>query len=279
MNITELIKDSLKYPVSDWKKIIVLGIFIVIGGISSLLNLIHITNYVIVLIFVGIGLISGLLVDGYLFRIVKTSVDSENKLPKFNDWKNLLIDGVKVFLTFIVYLILPPLVVLLIILLLLGGLSSFGLDITAIIGSTGMSPINFLVTGILTGIENLFIISFDMLNQYVIIVLIEFLIILPLFLVAIANMAYEREFGAAFRLGEIIEIIGDIGWTNLIKWYITTGVIFLLIFSIGTIISFLFSVSTGSIPFYIISLILALILLPYSQMYYVRAVALFYKPE
>ena len=279
MNITELIKDSLKYPVSDWKKIIVLGIFIVIGGISSLLNLIDITNYVIVLIFVGIGLISGLLVDGYLFRIVKTSVDSENKLPKFNDWKILLIDGVKVFLTFIVYLILPPLVVLLIILLLLGGLSSFGLDITAIIGSTGMSPINFLVTGILTGIENLFIISFDMLNQYVIIVLIEFLIILPLFLVAIANMAYEREFGAAFRLGEIIEIIGDIGWTNLIKWYITTGVIFLLIFSIGTIISFLFSVSTGSIPFYIISLILALILLPYSQMYYVRAVALFYKPE
>ena len=279
MNITELIKDSLKYPVSDWKKIIVLGIFIVIGGISSLLNLIDITNYVIVLIFVGIGLISGLLVDGYLFRIVKTSVDSENKLPKFNDWKNLLIDCVKVFLTFIVYLILPPLVVLLIILLLLGGLSSFGLDITAIIGSTGMSPINFLVTGILTGIENLFIISFDMLNQYVIIVLIEFLIILPLFLVAIANMAYEREFGAAFRLGEIIEIIGDIGWTNLIKWYITTGVIFLLIFSIGTIISFLFSVSTGSIPFYIISLILALILLPYSQMYYVRAVALFYKPE
>ena len=279
MNITELIKDSLKYPVSDWKKIIVLGIFIVIGGISSLLNLIDITNYVIVLIFVGIGLISGLLVDGYLFRIVKTSVDSENKLPKFNDWKNLLIDGVKVFLTFIVYLILPPLVVLLIILLLLGGLSSFGLDITAIIGSTGMSPINFLVTGILTGIENLFIISFDMLNQYVIIVLIEFLIILPLFLVAIANMAYEREFGAAFRLGEIIEIIGDIGWTNLIKWYIRTGVIFLLIFSIGTIISFLFSVSTGSIPFYIISLILALILLPYSQMYYVRAVALFYKPE
>jgi len=279
MNITELIKDSLKYPVSDWKKIIVLGIFIVIGGISSLLNLIDITNYVIVLIFVGIGLISGLLVDGYLFRIVKTSVDSENKLPKFNDWKNLLIDGVKVFLTFIVYLILPPLVVLLIILLLLGGLSSFGLDITAIIGSTGMSPINFLVTGILTGIENLFIISFDMLNQYVIIVLIEFLIILPLFLVAIANMAYEREFGAAFRLGEIIEIIGDIGWANLIKWYVITGVIFLLIFSIGTLISFIFSVSTGSIPFYIISLILALILLPYSQMYYVRALALFYKPE
>jgi len=279
MNITELVKDSLKYPVSDWKKIIVLGIFIVIGGISSLLNLIDITNYAIVLIFVVIGLISGLIVDGYLFRIVKTSVDGENKPPEFNDWKNLLIDGMKVFLTFIVYLILPPLIVFLIILLLLGGLSSFGLDIMAIIGSTGISPINCLVTGILTGIENLFIIAFNILNQYVIVLLIEFIIILPLFLLAIANMAYEREFAAAFRLGEIIEIIGDIGWVNLIKWYVTTGVIFLLIFSIGTLISFIFSVSTDSVSFYIISLILALILLPYSQMYYVRALALIYKPE
>jgi hypothetical protein len=279
MNITELVKDSMKYPVSDWKKIIVLGIFIVIGGISSLLNLIDITNYAIVLIFVVIGLISGLLVDGYLFRIVKTSVDGENKPPEFNNLKSLLIDGVKVFLTFMVYLILPPILVFLIILLLLGGLSSFGLDITAIVGSTGTSPINFLVTGILTGIENLFIISFNLLNQYIIVLLIEFLVILPLFLLAIANMAYEREFAAAFRLGEIIEIIGDIGWANLIKWYVITGVIFLLIFSIGTLISFIFSVSTGSVPFYIISLILALILLPYSQMYYVRALALFYKPE
>jgi hypothetical protein len=149
----------------------------------------------------------------------------------------------------------------------------------AIIGSTGISPINFLVTGILTGIENLFIIAFNILNQYVIVLLIEFIIILPLFLLAIANMAYEREFAAAFRLGEIIEIIGDIGWVNLIKWYVTTGVIFLLIFSIGTLISFIFSVSTDSVSFYIISLILALILLPYSQMYYVRALALIYKPE
>jgi hypothetical protein len=279
MNITELVKDSLKYPLSDWKKIIVLGILIVIGGLSSLLNVIGITNEAIVLIFVVIGLISGLLVDGYLFKIIVKSLDGENRLPEFNAWKTLLIDGIKVFLTFITYLIFPPLLVFFIIVLLIGGLSSFGLDISALIGSLGTNPLNFLVTGILSSIANLFTISFNVLNQLVIVLLIEFLIILPLFLVAIANMAYEREFGAAFRVGEIIEIIGDIGWANLIKWYVTTGVIFLLIFSIGTLISFLFSVSSGSILFYIISLILALILLPYSQMYYVRAVALFYKPE
>jgi Protein of unknown function (DUF4013) len=279
MNVTELIKDSLKYPISDWKKIIVLGIIIVIGGLSSLLNLLGVTNYVIILIFFVIGLISGLMANGYLFKIIKTSLENENKLPEFNDWKNLLIDGVKVFLTFIVYLILPPFVIFTIILLLTGGLSSLGLDISALVGSLGTNPLSFFATGVLSGIENLFILAFNILNQLVIVLLIEFLIILPLFLVAIANMAYEREFSAAFRLREIIEIIEDIGWANLIKWYITTGVIFLLIFSLGTLISFLFSITSGSVSFYIISLLLALILLPYSQIYYVRAVALFYKPE
>ena len=113
-----------------------------------------------------------------------------------------------------------------------------------------MNPLSFFATGVLSGVENLFILAFNILNQLIIVLLIEFLIILPLFLVAIANMAYEREFVAAFRLREIIEIIEDIGWANLIKWYISTGVIFLLIFSLGTLISFLFSLTIGS-TFYI----------------------------
>lgn len=279
MNVTELIKDSLRYPVSDWKKIIVLGIILVIGGLSSFLNLIGVTNEGIILIFFVIGLISGLLIDGYLFKIIKTSLDNENKLPEFNNWKNLLVDGVKVFLTFIVYLILPPFVIFLIILLLMGGISSLGLDISSLIGGLGPYSLNFFSTGVLSGVENLFILAYNILNQFVIVLLIEFLIILPLFLVAIANMAYEREFAAAFRLREIIEIIEDIGWANLLRWYITTGVIFLLIFGVGILISLLFSVSIGSVLYWILSLILALILLPYAQIYYVRAVALFYKPE
>ena len=165
MNVTELIKDSLKYPVSDWKKIIVLGIIIVIGGLSSLLNLIGVTNEGVILIFFIIGLISGLLVNGYLFKIIKTSLDNENRLPKFNDWKNLLIDGVKVFLTFILYLILPPFVIFFIILIIMGGISSLGLDISALIGSLGMNPMEFFATGVLSGIENLFILSYTILNQ------------------------------------------------------------------------------------------------------------------
>jgi Protein of unknown function (DUF4013) len=277
MNITGIVKDSLKYPLSDWKKILIIGILSIIGGSVSLLNFIGITNNAILSIFVVVGLISGLLIDGYLFKIVKTSLDGGNKLPEFNDWKNLLLNGLKVFITFIFYLILPPFVILFLLFLLTGGLSFFGLDV--LMGGSDMSPLNFLTTMILPIIENLFIIAVSLLNQYAIILLAEFIVILPFFLVAVSNMAYEGEFRDAFRFGELIEILRDIGWLNFIKWYIATGVIFLLLFGLGTLISLIISISYGSILFYLIPLLLSLILLPYVQMYYVRAVALVYKPE
>ncbi len=35
MDIKEIIKDSVNYPLSDWKKIIILGIIIVSSGITN----------------------------------------------------------------------------------------------------------------------------------------------------------------------------------------------------------------------------------------------------
>jgi hypothetical protein len=276
MNINEIIKDALKYPLSDWKKILILGIIIVISGISGLVSSLGITNNILVIISVFIGVIAGFLSNGYLFKILKTSLNGKNILPEFKAWSNILIDGIKVFIIFLIYIILPPLFVFFILLLFSGALSSSGLNLSEIIGSLVVDPLNFILTGILPGIEILFTISYTILNQFVIILLFEFILILPLFLVGIANMAYEGEFKDAFRLGEIIDIIKDIGWVNLIKWYITTGLIFLIFIILGIIVSIFLSFN-GSIN--IVSILLALILLPYSQMYYIRALALYYKPE
>ena len=276
MNINEIIKDALKYPLTDWKKILILGIIIVISGIYGLLSSLGITNYILVVISVFIGAISGFLINGYLFKILKTSLDGDNILPEFNVWKNILIDGIKVFITFLVYIILPPLIVFFILVLFSGDFTSSGLSLSEIIGGLVVNPLSLIVTGILEIIEILLIISFNLLNQYMVIVLLEFILILPLFLVGIANMAYEGEFKDAFRLGELFDIIKDIGWINLLKWYITSGLIFSIVVIIGILVSILFS-NNGNIN--IISFLFALILLPYSQMFYIRALALYYKPE
>ena len=134
-----------------------------------------------------------------------------------------------------------------------------------------------MTSGILPGIENFLGISLNLFGEIIaLLILFYVIIILPIFLIAIAGMAYEEgELRSAFRFREILEDIRDIGWVNLIKWYIISGILFLILFVLGSFIAFLFSF----INFALVSVLISLILIPYSYMYYVRALALIYKPE
>ena len=83
MDIGEIISESLRYPTSDWGKVLILGIII----IASIL---------IVPIF---------LVYGYLFRIIKATLAGLNELPEFDELGEMFVDGIKVFVVGIVYAI------------------------------------------------------------------------------------------------------------------------------------------------------------------------------
>lgn len=61
MDIGEIISDSLRYPSSDWTKVIILGV-------------IFIASIVIVPIFLAMG---------YLFRIIKATFAGIDELPEF----------------------------------------------------------------------------------------------------------------------------------------------------------------------------------------------------
>lgn len=273
MNISEILNDSLRYPLLEWKKILVLGIIILISGLSRILG---ISNIDLIVILVGLGFLSGFLVNGYLYRIVKSTLDSNEKLPEFNNWIEMFRDGFKVFIIFIVYLILPTLAILFIILFITGfDFTFFESDFLSMLGSMGINPLEFLVSEILPGIEILIAFSFNLFTQMVIVTLISIILLLPIFLVALANMAYEGEFIDAFRIREIIEEIRYIKWINLIKWYIMTGIIFLVLFCIGTALTYVFGVL--NLP--IVGLFLLLLLVSYSYIYYARSLGLFYLPD
>jgi hypothetical protein len=241
MNIKEIMKDAIRYPLSDWKKILILGIIIVFSSIPY--RSLNITNNELILLFVGIGFLTGFFVNGYLFRIIKSSLEGNVKLPEFKAWIDMLIDGVKVFLVFLIYLILPPMVILFLLLFFTGFDFTMFQTNLSIFGSLGINPLEFLTSGILPGIENFVGISFNLFGELIAIFMLFYvIIILPLFLVAIAGMAYdEGELRSAFRFREILEDITDIGWVNLIKWYLITGIIFLILFLLGNIIAYLLS--------------------------------------
>jgi len=105
MDISDIISDSIKYPSSNWGKVLILGI-------------IMIASILIVPIF---------LVWGYMFRIIKATLAGLDELPEFDEIGEMFVDGLKVFVVAIIYAI--PVTII-------------GLIIGALIGSSNATAIS-----------------------------------------------------------------------------------------------------------------------------------------
>jgi len=236
MDIGDIVSNSVKYPSSDWTKVLILGIMFVIVFIGNVLS-----PYTF-----GISLILVLAwipIAGYTFRILKSTFAGFDELPEFDEFGELIIDGIKVAIVSIVYLIIPAIVIGISVFSSITSLGNSGTitDPTAFIGLLGGTVIIGLVLAVIFGIFQI---------------------------IAIANMAlYEGELGAAFRFSEILERISMIGWENYIIWLI---VMFILTIIGGFIIGII-----SIIPFIGI-FIAALIAYPYLYMFYSRSLALLF---
>jgi hypothetical protein len=224
MDIGDIVSDAVKYPSTDWKKVIILGILFVI-------------SFLIVPAFFAMG---------YTFRALKASIAGSDELPEFDEWGDMFIDGLKVFIVNIAYFIIPFIVIF------IGTWASISSMIAVSGAGTVANPTIFLgLVGITVIIGIMLAIIFGLLA-----------------LIAIANMAlYDSELGAAFRFSEILERIAMIGWGKYIIWYIVMIVIGLVA---GVIVGIL-----NIIP--IIGLIIALIIIyPYLYLLFFRSTALIF---
>ena len=109
MDLVSIIEDAVRYPFSDWKKILILGILAMISslgiGILFIGTLLGIKNVVVIIILFIIGyFLFGFLIDGYNFRIIKTSLSEAAELPEFKNWVEMFVDGIKVSVVFVVYI-------------------------------------------------------------------------------------------------------------------------------------------------------------------------------
>ena len=80
MNIKQITIDSLRYPFTSSKLFILfllnLGYFFIIPGIIA---------------------------EGYVIRIIESTLEGSKELPEFTDLKKLLIDGLKYIVVGVVY--------------------------------------------------------------------------------------------------------------------------------------------------------------------------------
>lgn len=258
--------DSLKYPFSDWKKLLILGIILIITD-SAYISLNFGKNVYLLVLLIGIAFLVGFLVNGYLFRIIKMSLDREVGLPEFKNWVDMSVKGAKIYLVFFVYII--PVIILI------------SLNAPSYHWIIPNEYINAFSSVFWQGIGNFWYLNglfgLGLVRASGIFIGTLYLtIITPIMFVAIANMAfYDGSLKSAFKIRDILEEISLIGWGNLIKWYILTAIIFIIFSNISFILFYL----SDMINHIIGEIINSLIICSYLSLFLARSIGLFYMPE
>jgi Protein of unknown function (DUF4013) len=130
MDIGEIISDSIKYPTSNWGKVLILGVIL----IASIL---------VVPVFLLIG---------YLFRVIKATLAGLDELPEFDEIGDMFVDGLKVFVVGIVYSI-PVIIISLILTAITGTSSSASLSLNpGMIWAFVLVYIVYIIVAVIVGL-------------------------------------------------------------------------------------------------------------------------------
>jgi hypothetical protein len=133
MNIGEIISDSIKYPTSDWTKVLILGVIFLI-------------SILILPIFLAYG---------YFFRMIKATIAGLDELPEFDEIGDMFIDGLKIFIVSIAYAI-PVVILGIIVTLILGAVMPTSTATTSISPSMFwtliISNFVYVIIGLIVGL-------------------------------------------------------------------------------------------------------------------------------
>lgn len=264
MDVDQIINDSLGYARSEWGKVATLGAIVIVPFILIILFFflgVLTNNPAVIIIFSIIGIllwiIAAIFIYGYLFRIIKATIAGINDLPNFDDWEEMIMDGLKVIAVNIVYGILfgiivaIPIVILVLIFGFLGSLFS---------PYAVTSPISTWGSGIIFWIMYLviFIIYLLMIG-----LMLLYMILVPL---GIANMASSGKIGSAFNFTEIRNKIESIRWGKAIIWAIAIN----FVITIAVLVSYILGLLLIGI------ILIPILVIPFMGIFFARSVGLLY---
>lgn len=250
VSITDCVVEGLKYPFSDPKKFLGLGVlFALISALSTFMSVkslkifttsIHLVENTgssvshipyselptgdihIVFGLSVISIIVALFILGYQYNVVKFSIEKKEDLPGFSDILGMFVNGIKYFIVIVAYHIVPMIV-------LVGGI--------ALAGDSSAAPAIVLISVLL------------------------FIIAYFLMIMAINNMIAYNSIKKAFDLREITDNIANLGWGKYIGIVLFTIIIYMIILvGVSVILTFLtFAFAAISNNVIAISFIIAII--------------------
>ena len=219
MQLGEIFTDALKYPLSDYKNWMIVGVVAVCCGLQAVFAQLGIYNQTLYTALSAISLILIIVLMGYGLSVIKEAIDFEDEIPAF-DWVKNFVDGIKYIVVAFVYFIIPMIIVSIIGILLGGG------PLSQIFTESNMQKFAAL-NGTVTQADILSIVPQGVWNSLftaiavTAIIAIVFFIVFAIFeYIAVCRMAKYDSLGEAFRVREIYSDIREIGILKIIAYLI-----------------------------------------------------------
>lgn len=161
----------------------------------------------LILIILSIIPILNFIVVGYGARVAKETPGGEAP-PPLSEYASLFIDGLKIAIVGIIYMIIPFILI--------------GPSLLAFIALPMMGTMPSLFVG------GLAIVAF--LAGLILAILVSIILFM-----AIINMIKQNDFGKAFAISEILGIIRNVGWGMYVLWIIALVIVLAIVGAIGSI--------------------------------------------
>ncbi len=221
-SITDVVKEGLKYPFNDGKKVLTLGIiflvsslvsfameFLVFDNMRILANMTPVdtaqaafsaippSSMALIVLSWIITFVLMVFASGYIYDVIKYGIEGRSELPEFSDIKGLLLKGLRAFVVGLAYSILPMILFFLGLMLTVN--ESVGASVNAIGGIVLLIAIIFAIFASLVEV------------------------------MALCNMVDKDELSAAFRFKEILGLIKNLGWGRFIGILLFTVIAVMII--------------------------------------------------
>ena len=203
----------------------------------------------LILIILDIIPVVNWIVVGYASRVLREAPGSKSP-PTLEKYGDLFVEGAKVFFASLIYMIIP---------LILIGLGMASVFSAMFMGGLMTGTMNPMAAGgmvLLGGTGVVLLLAGAILAFLALIVLGA----------AVAHMIKEEKFGKAFAFGEILGVIGGIGWGKYLAWVVLVA-----------IISVVVGVIAGAIPF--VGWLIEVIIAPAVAVFFFRSLGILYSDK
>ena len=223
MDVLDIIKEAINFPLNDHKGWGMVAVISLIIGIFDQLSIFY-PDYR--MIFAILTFFVALLLMGVNLSIIKATIDGQNNIPIIDPVKNL-IDGLKNLVVNAVYYIIPAILVFII--SIIAGVYSNTEKFILALNTTDTANAASMLSTVPADITNALFISVAIVA---ILAFVLFVFFALLNIIAQARLAETENILEAIDIRHVIQKISSIGWGNYILFII---LLLILIFVLGLV--------------------------------------------